>query len=221
VVALQEVASNADFERLVKLMPGWRGYLNPVNNDAWNLAYLFKSSEIEVISSSESLLFKEDIFAFPRAPYEIKVRHKPSGKELFLINIHLKCCRGPDNENSRRSASLKLKNYLDSSRTNNRIVVLGDFNDEISSDSESENPFLNFANDTVDYKFADMPIARGSPLWWSYPSFPSHIDHILVSGELATSIDTCFVVKASPCYPDYAANLSDHRPVEIQLIFER
>ncbi|MBN1416360.1 MAG: endonuclease/exonuclease/phosphatase family protein, partial [Bacteroidales bacterium] len=36
IVALQEVASEADFNRLVKLMPGWTGAFYPINNDDWN-----------------------------------------------------------------------------------------------------------------------------------------------------------------------------------------
>ncbi|HPE23415.1 MAG TPA: endonuclease/exonuclease/phosphatase family protein, partial [Bacteroidales bacterium] len=49
IVALQEVVSEADFNRMVKLMSGWTGYFYPVNNDEWNLAYLIKDSEMEVI----------------------------------------------------------------------------------------------------------------------------------------------------------------------------
>jgi len=220
VVAFQEVASEADFNRLVKLMSGWSGYFNPVNNDQWNLAYLFKTSEIEVIASSEKLLFTDDTWAFPRAPYEIKVKYKPSAREFYLINLHLKCCSGSDNENSRKNASLKLKSFLDTSQPKDAVVVLGDYNDEISSSAESENPFLNFINDPAGYTFADMAIAKGSPLYWSYPSYPSHIDHILITNELFSSVDTTMVIKASPCYPDYEANISDHRPVEVRMVFK-
>jgi endonuclease/exonuclease/phosphatase family metal-dependent hydrolase len=219
VVALQEVASEADFNRLVKLMNGWSGYFNPVNNDQWNLAYLFKLAETEVVSASETLLFKDDSWAFPRAPYEIKVLHKSSAKEFYLINLHLKCCEGSDNENSRKSASEKLKTYLDASRGSDRVIILGDFNDQISAATAGDNPYLNFVNDPVRYSFADMAIAKGSALWWSYPSYPSHIDHILVTNELFSSLDTTMVIKASPCYPDYEAILSDHRPVEVKIVF--
>ena len=215
VVALQEIASEADFNRMIKLLPGWAGYFNPINNDQWNLAYLVKASEAEVITSSGKLLFPEDTWAFPRAPHEIKVRYKPSGNAYYLINLHLKCCGGTDNENSRKSASQKLKNYIDTSRSKDAVVVLGDFNDEITSDSASDNPFLNFINDPSGFTFADMEIAKGSQLWWSYPSYPSHIDHILVTNEITASIKTVSVIKASPCYPDSETNLSEHRPLEI------
>jgi endonuclease/exonuclease/phosphatase family metal-dependent hydrolase len=217
VVALQEVASEADFNRLLKLMPGWTGAFYPINNDAWNLAYLFKNSEAEVVESSAHLLFEDDFWAFPRPPFEIKIKHRASGEEVFLINLHLKCCSGYDNENSRRSASEQLKSYLDDQRPDDAVVMLGDFNDEISSDNTSENPFLNFINDPQKYLFADMTIAKGSQLWWSYPSWPSHIDHILITDELVSHVDTTMVVKASPCYPDYNEVLSDHRPEMIRI----
>lgn len=217
-VALQEVASEADFIRMANLMPGWSGYFYPIDNDDWNLAYLFKDSEIEVSLESARLLFKDDFYAFPRPPFEIMISHKPSGTDLYLINLHLKCCGGTDNENSRRTASQKLKEYLDSQRGDAAVVILGDYNDEIASDSESENPFLNFVNDPDDYLFSDLAIAKGTPLWWSYPSWPSHLDHILVTDELAQYVDTTMVVKASPCYPDYADVLSDHRPVMVRIL---
>jgi len=217
-VALQEVASEADFIRMANLMPGWTGYFYPIDNDDWNLAYLFKDSEIEVSLESARLLFKDDFYAFPRPPFEIMISHKPSGTDLYLINLHLKCCGGTDNENSRRTASQKLKEYLDSQRGDDAVVMLGDYNDEIASVNESENPFLNFVNDPDDYLFSDLAIAKGTPLWWSYPSWPSHLDHILVTDELAQYVDTTMVVKASPCYPDYADVLSDHRPVMVSIL---
>lgn len=217
VVALQEVASEGDFNRLVALMPGWSGAFYPVDNDQWNLAYLFKSSEIEVYTSATRLLFEDDSWSFPRAPFEVKVRHKPTSTDVFLINLHLKCCGGEDNENRRLSASTLLKSYLDASRPDDAVVILGDYNDEIGSTAGSENPFLNFINDTGNYLFADMSIAKGTVLWWSYPSYPSHIDHILVTDELSSLIDTTVVIKASPCYPDYNVVISDHRPVGIKI----
>ncbi|MCU0376786.1 MAG: endonuclease/exonuclease/phosphatase family protein [Bacteroidales bacterium] len=217
-VALQEVASEADFNRLVKLMPGWTGIFYPIDNDDWNLAYLFKNSEIEVSQGSAGILFEDDFFAFPRPPFEIMVSHKPSGTDLYLINLHLKCCGGTDNESSRRSASRQLKEYLDVQRSEDAVVMLGDYNDEIASENEGENPFLNFINDPEGYLFSDLAIAKGSALWWSYPSWPSHLDHILITDELSRNIDTTMVVKASPCYPDYAEVLSDHRPVMVRIV---
>jgi endonuclease/exonuclease/phosphatase family metal-dependent hydrolase len=217
IVALQEVASEADFNRMIKLMPGWTGVFYPINNDEWNLAYLVKDSEMAIVNGSVRTLFEDDYWAFPRPPFEVRVRHKASGREFLLINLHLKCCGGTDNEDRRRAASQQLKDYLDQQRSSDAVIMLGDYNDEISSSSAGENPFLNFIADATHYSFADMAIANGSQLWWSYPLWPSHIDHILVTDELFNKIDTTVVIKASPCYPEYGEVLSDHRPVGIRI----
>jgi endonuclease/exonuclease/phosphatase family metal-dependent hydrolase len=187
-----------------------------INNSDWNLAYIYKLSEVTVNHSATRLLFTDSQY-FPRPPFEIKIHHAPTNLDLYIINNHLKCCGGSENETSRRIASEMLKDYIDTSRADDAVVVLGDLNDGISGTSSGDNPFLNFINDPDNYSFADMKIALGSQLWWSYPSYPSHIDHILVTDELFSRTDTTMVYKAAPCYSDYSTYISDHRPLGIKL----
>lgn len=217
IYALQEVASESGFNQLINLMPGYSGLFYLIDNSDWNLAYIYKVSEISVNSAYTRLLFTSSQY-FPRPPFEIRVRHIPTNLDLYVINNHLKCCGGSENEASRRTASEMLKDYIDTSRPDDAVVVLGDLNDEITGTGNSENPFLNFINDPDDYRFADMKIARGSQLWWSYPSYPSHIDHILITDELFSFADTTVVYKAAPCYSDYSVYISDHRPVGTKFV---
>ncbi len=216
VYALQEVASESGFDQLLDLMPGYAGLFYLINNSDWNLAYIYKVSEISLNSSATRLLFSDSQY-FPRPPFEIKIHHNATNLDLYLINNHLKCCGGSENETSRRIASEMLKDYIDTSRPDDAVIILGDLNDEITGTGSSENPFLNFINDPGDFRFADMNIAEGSQLWWSYPSYPSHIDHILITDELFSKTDTTVVYKAAPCYSDYSTYISDHRPVGIKL----
>ena len=216
VYALQEVASEPGFNQLVDLMPGYMGLYYLINNSDWNLAYIYKVTEVTVNQSATRLLFT-DSQHFPRPPFEIKIHHTPTDLDIFIINNHLKCCGGTENETSRRIASEMLKDYIDTSRPDDEVVILGDLNDEISGTGSSDNPFLNFIDDPVNFRFTDMNIALGSQLWWSYPSYPSHIDHILITNELFSRIDTTLVYKAAPCYSDYSIYISDHRPVGIKL----
>ena len=44
--------------------------------------------------------------------------------------------------------------------------------------------FKNFIDDDTNYLFADMLIAQGNSMNWSYPTWPSHLDHILITNEL-------------------------------------
>jgi endonuclease/exonuclease/phosphatase family metal-dependent hydrolase len=216
VYALQEVASKGGFDQLLKLMPGYSGIYYLMDNDVYNLAYIYRTSEVTIDGSVTRLLFPDSQY-FPRPAFEIKIHHIPTNNYVYIINNHLKCCSGTANETSRRNASEMLKNYIDTNLPNDAVIVCGDLNDEIKGTSAYDNPFLNFIDDPADYKFADMGIAKGSQLWWSYPSYPSHIDHILISNELFSKVDTTVVFKAAPCYADYNTYISDHRPEGIRI----
>jgi exonuclease III len=217
VIALQEMVAEADFNSLIGELPGWDGRFYPILNSEWNLAYLFKTSEVTIDDTKTRLILTGDNYAFPRAPFEIFIRHKALNISTYLINLHLKCCGGSDNEARRRDAALKLDSYIKSTRSSDPVIVLGDYNDEINGENSSDNVFYTFVSAPSEYRFTDMHIARGSLLWWSYPSYPSHIDHIIVTDELFARIDTSKVLKPDPCYPDWFLKVSDHRPVELIL----
>jgi len=217
IVALQEITSRASFNTLLAMLPGWTGQYYLIDNSDWNLAYLFKTSEIEYNSLSAKLLFTDDFYAFPRPPMEVQISHRPTGITTYLINLHLKCCGGTDNIARRRDAAQKLDNYIETSRGSDPVIVLGDWNDEIAVTPPASHPFYLFISNETDYSFADMAIATGTSLWWSYPSWPSHIDHIMVTNELFSRVDTTVTYKPEPCYPLYSSLISDHRPVGIIL----
>lgn len=216
VYGLQEVATESGFNQLLDLMPGYTGKFYPIYNSDWNLAYIFRKKDITVDETATKLLFPNSEY-FLRPPFEVKIHHKETNLDVYIIDNHFKASGGDANETNRRTASAMLKDYLDTSHPTDAVVMLGDYNDEIASTSYSTNPYLNFVNDPDNYEFADMGIAKGSQLWWSYPSYPSHIDHILITNELFSNLDTTIVYKASPCYPDYGTVISDHRPVGIRL----
>jgi endonuclease/exonuclease/phosphatase family metal-dependent hydrolase len=162
------------------------------------------------------VILTDDLYAFPRAPFEIFIIHKKTNICAYLINIHLKCCSGQDNEARRKNASEKLDNYIKTTRSSDPVIILGDFNDVITG-SLLNNVFYNLVSAPSEYLFTDMKIARGDEDWWSYPSYPGHIDHIVVTNELFSLIDTTITVRPDLCYSDYFENISDHRPVELIL----
>ena len=89
------------------------------------------------------------------------------------------------------------------------------------------NVFQNFINDSTNYKFVDMDIANGSSGNWSYPGWPSHLDHILITNELFDEFDnTGSTVQTihiedyfKEGWSDYEKYVSDHRPVLLSLNF--
>ncbi len=215
IIVMQEMASVTEFNKLIGELNGWDGRFYPIDNSVWNLAYLFKRSEISIDDSRTRLIFPDDFYAFPRPPFEIFVTHKTLNISTYLINIHLKCCA--DGETQRRDASEKLDNYIKTIRPSDPVIILGDYNDIISGGSASTNVFYNFVSANSEYMFTDMGIAKGDPTGWSYPTYPSHIDHILVTNELYSHVDTTMVLRPEPCYLEYFDNISDHRPVELIL----
>tara|TARA_B100000315_G_scaffold218843_1_gene220398 strand:- start:25365 stop:25961 length:597 start_codon:yes stop_codon:yes gene_type:complete len=119
-----------------------------------------------------------------------------------------------------------LKEYIDTNFPNNNVIVLGDLNDILTDDSEN-NVFQMIINDTENYLFADMEIAEGSSSEWSYPWWPSHIDHILITNELfdefennSSEVQTIKIDEyMDGGFDEYYENISDHRPVAMKLEF--
>ncbi len=204
IIALQEMRDKSAFNDLVAAIDGWEGQLYDVRGSI-ELAYLYKPAEVTSFSNL-TVLFPDDRDPFPRQPVVVTITHS-SGLEVTLINIHLKCC---DNGEARRKlASEMLKPYLDTNYPTQNVIVLGDYNDEILTGS----PFTNFINDADNYLFADMEIAQNQSLGWSYPSWPSHIDHILISNELTDNMSKVETLKLDESVTGYEANVSDHRPI--------
>lgn len=210
VIALQEISNKNSIDELVKELKGWSGLFTPAASGSMSLAYLYKNSEVELMANSAEAIFTTD-YDFPRPPFKIKIRHKPTGEEVYLINLHLKAMSDSESVNRRKESARKLKQYMDENMSNDKVVVLGDYNDRISASGSQT--FYTFVGDAANYRFADMHIATGSTTWYSYPSWPSHLDHILVTNELFSAIDTVMVYRPEICVPEYRSVVSDHRPV--------
>ena len=209
IIAVQEIRNTSDFLALVSRLNGYEGVVQNVRNGQ-ELGFIYKTSEITSITGT-STIYNDDSNAFPRQPVLITASHK-SGLEVTLINIHLKCCS--DGRDRRAAASTLLKTYIDDNLSNDNVIVLGDYNDEIF---ESDDVFSNFSNDAFNYKFVDEDIARGTSANWSYPSWPSHLDHILITNELFDKVVDTQVLKINGCASNYSSDLSDHRPVMLRL----
>jgi hypothetical protein len=154
-------------------------------------------------------------------------------KNFFVINNHFKCCGdgylesdNSDDEEARRYLASNLsKSYIDNYLPDKSVFLLGDLNDRIT-DPDPNNVFINFLNDSENYLFADTDIATGGSTNWSYPSWPSHLDHILITNELfdetqnsSYEIKTLKIEQYLPNgWNEYEANVSDHRPVGIKIL---
>ena len=204
IIAVQEISSVSDFNEVVNRVAGWGGRIFNVRGGI-ELGYLYKESEITSVSNLE-ILFDGQNSPFPRQPVVVEMTHV-NGLVVKLVNLHLKCCN--DGIARRRNASDIMKNYFDANERNTNLIVLGDYNDDLDNGA----PFQNFVDDTDNYRFTDLEIAMGPSSEWSFPSFPSHLDHIMVSNELFDNIVETTTLKLEDCVSGFARDVSDHRPV--------
>jgi endonuclease/exonuclease/phosphatase family metal-dependent hydrolase len=226
--ALQEISDVDAFEQMVDQIPGWEGYVE----SEWygGLAYLYRTDTIEVGRHYEIYTTEEFWTAFPRSPQVMEFRFKTH--EFVVINNHFKCCGDGlldqddpwDEETRRMDAANLLKAYIDTNFSQSRVVVMGDLNDSLT-DMTRNNVFTSLLNDPDSYLFADMGIAEGEAARWSFPSYPSHLDHVLITNELFDGLEhedsRVLPVPVDKMFfdgwRDYERTVSDHRPVAMRI----
>lgn len=226
VIAIQEVSDTNVFKEMLANLEGYEGYFK----SSWfaGLAYIYKTETVHINDIYEIYTTSPYWSPFPRSPMVMEMSFE--NNNYIIINNHFKCCgngilntNDSDDEETRRLiASNLLKEYIDSNFPNEKVIMLGDLND-ILTDHQNNNVFQAFFEDELNYSFADIVIAEGEPTEWSYPNWPSHIDHILVTNELfenynpVSDVQTIRIEDYVGGWGIYDSNISDHRPVAIKI----
>lgn len=231
LLAIQEVDDIAVFNEMVESMNSYNGYLE----STWfrGLAYIYKTDVLQIDSIYEIYTTEPYWSIFPRNPMVMDLIYK--NERIIVINNHFKCCgdgtfeidQQNDEETRRYNAINLLKEYIDINFPEENTIIVGDLNDNIV-DVASNNVFQQVIDDKENYLFADLAIASGSNTEWSFPNWPSHLDHIIISNELFdefeqenTKITTIKVDEyIDGNWTKYDNNISDHRPVALKLNFD-
>lgn len=227
VLALQEIGDTNDFKTIIDALPDYGVFFE--TNYYAGLTYVYNKTTVNIQNYYEIYTTSNYWNYFPRAPKVLELTF--NGEEFIIINNHLKCCGdgtllkgiSNDEENRRYQAMLLLKNYIDINFPNKNVIVTGDLND-ILTDSDYNNVFQDVIDDDDNYLFADMSIADGSIFNWSYPNWPSHLDHILITNELFDEFNKSTTVIETIRIDDhmqggfsaYDSKISDHRPVGLK-----
>ena len=226
VYALQEIDDTTLLKSVVSNIPAYECYFK--SSYYGGLAYVYNTNTVQVNEKYEIYTSQPYWNAFPRSPQVLELTF--NNEDYVIIDNHLKCCGDgiidtndtSDEENRRLRAVNLLKTYMDSIFPNDRVIVVGDWND-ILTDPTANNVFNSLLN-TPDYSFVDLPIALGSSTNFSYPTWPSHLDHILISDDLFTDFSKPNSEIACIRIDDYMSswntynnNISDHRPVGLKL----
>ena len=228
LIGLQEIDDTTVCRQMINNLPEYGLFMD----DEWfgGLAYVYKTSSVNIQSIYKIYDTAPYWNAFPRSPLVMEFTFME--EEFIVINNHFKCCgdgqldsgNTSDEEARRYEANMLLKEYIELNFPSSRVIVLGDLND-ILTDDNANNVFQMFLEDPTNFMYADEQIANGSTTNWSFPGWPSHLDHILITNEIFSDFSDPTSGAETLIIDDYMTGglsnydfyISDHRPVGIKL----
>ncbi len=230
--ALEEVVDVNQFNTLKAGLTGYDGFVandSSVTNGSTyyssgeqKLAVLYKTSVVSVLNA-EVILGVDDYDFAGRPPLRLDLRVTNNGTNLDLVAIllHMKAetSSGTADYDRRKAAGAELKQYLDTNLPASRVIVLGDWNDDVdvsivkdtTTNTYLPSPYQSYVDDSANYTFLTLPLSQlnvGSTVKYS-----SFIDHQMVTNELAGSYVSNSTTVVHPNIINYGTTTSDHYPV--------
>lgn len=161
----------------------------------------------------------ENFFSSGRLPYMVQIETNIGGvkKLLNLVDLHARANSGSDMNkyNMRKYDAQVLKDSLDRYYANSNLIILGDYNDDVSKSVISPNPssYKMFVDDQTNYNALTLEISKAGA--YSYLSSGGFLDHIMISNELNDQ----YIANSTAVYDprndinNYTNTTSDHGPV--------
>lgn len=163
-----------------------------------------------------------DSFSTGRFPLQVALIPKkaPLSDTLFVIALHLKANTGNDSQKMQAYLNRKLSSdwlaaYLKHQPVNKRILIAGDWNDDLDFSIYNNLPTPLVSCKKLDPGYVFLTRMLTDKHQSSTTGFDNPIDHQLASSALFSySIaDSTFVWKIDRYISKYAQNCSDHYPV--------
>ena len=226
---VQEVVSESHFASLVSQLSGYAGFLanDPLVKDGAAYYSDFSGTEQKVgliyrtglatVKSARIILTAYDYEFAGRPPLEVQMSVSLNGvtEPLTVIVLHAKAGTGQDDWDRRSKASAALQSYLDSTYPTQRVMVIGDFNDDVdvSITRPKASPYANFVSDSLDYRFPTKALSDAGISSTVY--YSDMVDHHLGTNDMQASYvaGSAKVLRADQYIADYDQTTSDHFPV--------
>jgi endonuclease/exonuclease/phosphatase family metal-dependent hydrolase len=216
LLALEEVGSVAAFDEVVQRLPNHDGVLSDHeygDGTYQKIGFVYDSRRLTLVEATEIF---EGSFAFPRPPLEATFSYDDGVNPVLTftaIAVHLKAGGTAEDRERRASAIAALEGYVrgkvDGS-SEDAIVVLGDFNQEIE-DANDETVWAPLLD--VRYSLRTRTLANQGAA--SFIPSGSLIDHIATTAEFdaaATTLGT-LIPPLDEQMGNFRGLLSDHLPV--------
>lgn len=217
---LCEVSDNTTWINLLNDLPEYDGTI-ATYSQTQKTALLFKKSMFSMLSWQMILTQSQYNYDFAgRPPLEVVLTTKGNSQidTLYVYVIHFKAFADQDSYNRRKNASVYLKTYLDANRKNDKVMVIGDWNDDVNLPTWSgatQSPFINFVSDSLNYFFISKRLSDLGKSSYAL-SGGSMIDHLLINDANFPFYvaNSSRVLDSLPFYiSGYVNNTSDHYPV--------
>jgi endonuclease/exonuclease/phosphatase family metal-dependent hydrolase len=226
VWGLEEVVDAVEWSSLKSQLTGYTGILandaSVTNGSTFysaseqKVGLLFRSSIASVVSSKIILTGNDSDFA-GRPPLEVKLHVTLNGgsEDIVFIVLHMKAFNDVASWQRRQNASIALKNYIDATWPTQKVVVLGDWNDDVDTSitAGEPSPYANFVSDAARYTYPTKALSDAGIA--STVSFSDMIDHHLDSNEMYASYvaGSAKVFRADSYIASYGTTTTDHYPV--------
>ncbi len=215
MVVLQEVEDTNAFDELVERLRGYEGLVSSHTYSSGTyqkIGYVYRSSLVSV--SGAFLLFGQDGYEFPRPPLKLDVVVGGESALAFTsIGLHLKAGGGFEDRARRQEAVVILEDYLRTTVNgsgNDKIAVVGDFNDTLGQGSEVFAPITGSSDrytmrTTGNEQAGDVSFVPSSVI----------LDHVVTTTAFddAFGVGTTVIPRLDMQMSGYGSNVSDHLPV--------
>ncbi len=225
--AVQEVEAPGAFTDMLAALPEFRGLLSSdatvlqgaSNYTATKLKVGLVWNPLTVAVTGAKVILESSSYDFAgRPPLEVTITTTVGGvtRDLVLVVLHAKAGTAQEDYDRRARAAEALRTYLNSTWPDARVLVLGDFNDDVDTSilgGAVPSPYAQFVNSVTLWRFVTDTLSASGEA--SFIGQPNVIDHILVSNELFGGLVSGSVQVFRPTADStgFRNAVSDHWPV--------
>lgn len=243
IYALEEVVNVDSLHSLVQSINGNYQYLispfgsfasSPSSNDyasAQKLAFIYRSEKVRNVSGRPFL--KNSVgnayynWSSGRYPYFISAEVKDNSnhwQQVYFVVIHAKAKSDNKSCMRRYEGGLEMKDSLDKHYPNEKIILLGDYNDDFDiSICGGPSNYEYLVSDSFGSQYYYSPTLPLSRMGLSsIDGYPGFIDHVVISNEMINDYVAgsakMLQNEVEQWIPNYTNEISDHYPVMTQYI---
>jgi endonuclease/exonuclease/phosphatase family metal-dependent hydrolase len=215
-------------DSLVYKMKGYHGIYIHTENEA--NAIIYNTNAIDSVSSGQIQKYQMLKPWAERLPYYFSFNYHPDkGKpaiRVYAVVIHAKAQTGSDAYSRRVEAANELHKYLNKVKPDAKMIILGDFNDELNTSIVKGKPssYKIFVQDSTRYDPITIALSQHHKTSEANPRYQSVIDNIIISNEMVKYYEkgsARIFIPSNDFIPDYFKTLSDHYPVEAKFDMRR